>query len=1023
MALDSRRIRLIILITLGVIVVALVVGWFVVVPGIVSRELDKALSKAQEKTGRTFEAENVRMAGLTGIHVGHLTVSDVNEPSKIGVRVDDVSIYLSGLPIGGDFSIASVLVGDLNVSLRRGEDGTNFDDIIRMIKPKPVVDAAIPAAVPKQEAWKRYFTPFPDIEISSVAITTDPIRVTDDFEIGAVSAQNIHVTTEMTDDVEYLVDGSVSALLVESGTPTTYRSALSGRIRSPKKGRITLSAPKSEAGTMPAMLTQGNASVTFDNVIFSLPSTFEVSELKVAEKDRMLVQAASARARLMTLPPTKVSGVYLKEVELVSPEIHDYLTDDGSTLMNLGKAITNRFKSAPKVEKAAENAENVAAAPKKNKSVKDHFFSQRMFVTDGKVVVEDLRQMPATDWAIDHINLEIGYRSIRKVLDYQISLNTTLPIEADISLDGQYQMKSEETRGKLEIHEIRSTDALKVYQARQHAKKLENQKDTNALEVLGALSSASENASDGFAVSVALAQILATTDKVDFDTSSLDVGFYYNLKTDDLTLDGAFAVDKFRFSSDAISRDPVELSGKATFDIAANMKNNIYDFRSIVLESGDVRLENSLKLEKVYRKTRERSAGHVPQMTESWQFELHSVLADQKMQQIFEAVPHALRNDLDGLEWAGTLGFDFSANGYLNSLSEVQHKFNITQSSDFAVTHWPVNKSIQALNTGMSLHVNDPNALNEHTITIPPSIYGIWRGDYPVYTPRMGADDIRASYPDWVVFEDLNPWLIQLITTTEDGTFFTHEGFSPMQIKAALERNVSRGSFSRGASTISMQLIKNLYFDRTKSISRKAQEVLYTWLMESVIRIPKQRIMELYFNIIEFGPEIYGIEEAAKYYFGKRSIDLSLKECAFLMAIIPNPRRGAIHRQKPALDKWLQNSMNFYIQEMYRRKCNPETLANMRSRYARRNQKMPYEPCCPPKDSLHLMLEADTMAFYIPDPSNPLEYGYDPSLYTPGGTLLVPRRRSTCGMHPEAEADEELESIFEAVPPDLMTEQ
>ena len=1019
---DSRRIRLIILITLGVIVVALVVGWFVVVPGIVSREVDKALSKAQEKTGRTFETENVRLAGLTGIRIGHLTVSDVNEPSKIGISVDDVCIHLSGLPINDDFSISSVRVGDLNVSLRRSEDGTNFDDIIRMLKPKPVVDEVVPAAAPKPETWKRYFTPFPDIEISSVAITTDPIHVTEDFEVGAVSANDVHVSTETTDAVYYLVDGSISALLVESGTPTTYRSSLSGRIRSGKNGEITLSAPKSEEGSLPAMLTQGDTNVTFDNVIFRLPTTFELTNLKVAENDRTLVQAASARARLMTLPPTKVSGVYLKEVELVSPEIHDILTDEGSTLINLGTDIGNRFKK--KVPEAEKAAENVIVAPKKHKSPKDHFFSQRMFVTDGKVVVEDLRKMPATGWDVSHINLEIGYRSIRKVLDYQISLNTTLPVEANIALDGQYQMKSDETQGKLEIHDVRNTEALRKFWAREHAQMVENQKDTNALKILDIFASTlGGDDYAGFSFLLALATISATMDKLDFESSNLDVGFYYNLKTDDLTLNGSADVDKLQFSSAAVSRDPVELSGKTTFDIAANLKNNIYNFKSLVFESGDIRLENALKLEKVYRKTRERSAGHVPQMTESWQFDLHSVLPDQKMQQIFEAVPHALRNELDGLEWAGTLGFDFSASGYLNSLSEVQHKFNLTLSSDFAVTHWPVNKSIQALNTGMLLHVNDPNALNAHTITIPPSIYGIWRGDYPVYTPRMGADDIRARYPAWAVFEDLNPWLIQLITTTEDGSFFTHEGFSPMQIKAALERNVDRGSFSRGASTISMQLIKNLFFDRTKSIARKSQEVLYTWLMESVIRIPKQRIMELYFNIIEFGPEIYGIEEAAKYYFGKRSIDLSLKECAFLMAIIPKPRSGANHRQKPTLDKWLQSSMNFYIQEMYRRKCNPETLANMRSRYARRNQKMPYEPCCPPKDSLQLMLDADTMAFYIPNPSNPSEYAYDPSLYTPGGTLLTPRRRSTCGMHPEEEIDETLESIFETVPPDLMNQE
>ncbi len=321
------------------------------------------------------------------------------------------------------------------------------------------------------------------------------------------------------------------------------------------------------------------------------------------------------------------------------------------------------------------------------------------------------------------------------------------------------------------------------------------------------------------------------------------------------------------------------------------------------------------------------------------------------------------------------------------------------------------------LNNGFKFNVQDPNAVNPHSIAIPPSIYPIFNGDWAIYSPRMTAGEVRSSYPDWVLFDDLNPWLIQLITTTEDGTFFTHEGFSPLQFKAALEKNVNRGAFSRGASTISMQLVKNIFFERNKTISRKFQEIVYTWIMESVMRIPKMRIMEIYFNIIELGPEIYGLENAAKYYFGKRSSDLSLKECAFLMAIIPHPRDGAGYRTSGTPTRWLQSTMNFYINEMYRRKCDQESLARMRDRYAKQGKMMPFEPCCPPKDSLQLMRDSE-LKFYVPDPSDPTKSGYRPDMYSEGGMPLNPVKSTSCGYHgTDFENVEEVESIFEAFVP------
>ena len=89
---------------------------------------------------------------------------------------------------------------------------------------------------------------------------------------------------------------------------------------------------------------------------------------------------------------------------------------------------------------------------------------------------------------------------------------------------------------------------------------------------------------------------------------------------------------------------------------------------------------------------------------------------------------------------------------------------------------------------------------------------------------------------------------------------------------------------------VASQLVKNVFLTRNKTVSRKAEEALIVYLIENLGLVPKERMMEVYLNIIEWGPNIYGVEEAARFYFNKRPSELSLQECIFLAAIIPNPR-------------------------------------------------------------------------------------------------------------------------------------
>jgi hypothetical protein len=140
----------------------------------------------------------------------------------------------------------------------------------------------------------------------------------------------------------------------------------------------------------------------------------------------------------------------------------------------------------------------------------------------------------------------------------------------------------------------------------------------------------------------------------------------------------------------------------------------------------------------------------------------------------------------------------------------------------------------------------------------------------------------------WAPLDEISPFMERAVLTTEDGGFWSHHGFDSGAIEGAIRRNLERGEFSRGASTVSMQLAKNLYLERDKYIARKVQEALLTMLLEQELR--KAEILELYFNVIEYGPGVYGIRSAAKHYFGSTPSELSVAQCFFLASILPRPK-------------------------------------------------------------------------------------------------------------------------------------
>lgn len=141
----------------------------------------------------------------------------------------------------------------------------------------------------------------------------------------------------------------------------------------------------------------------------------------------------------------------------------------------------------------------------------------------------------------------------------------------------------------------------------------------------------------------------------------------------------------------------------------------------------------------------------------------------------------------------------------------------------------------------------------------------------------------------WISLKSIPRDVIDAVIVSEDGTFWSHEGFDWFEFKESIERNFEEGRAARGASTITQQLVKNLYLSSSKNPLRKLKEWILTWLMEQ--QLNKSRILEIYLNIIEWGDGVYGIEAASHYYFDKSASELNREECARLAAIIPSPRK------------------------------------------------------------------------------------------------------------------------------------
>jgi len=251
---------------------------------------------------------------------------------------------------------------------------------------------------------------------------------------------------------------------------------------------------------------------------------------------------------------------------------------------------------------------------------------------------------------------------------------------------------------------------------------------------------------------------------------------------------------------------------------------------------------------------------------------------------LFRSLPAALTNDLRGMELEGT--FSLGVDVAFDPLRVNDLKVKLDVKNDCRIAKIP---------EGLS----------------PSRFRGIWTREVRGPEGPMMPIQSGPGAPNWVPYARIPKTMEIAVLVCEDGGFYRHRGFDFRAIEKAIKEDVLAGRFARGASTISMQLAKNLYLGTEKTLSRKVQEAFLTMLLEQ--QLSKQELMELYLNVVELGPGIYGIQAAADHYFDSDATDLSLGQALYLASILPDPTRQHFDPDGRLGKRWVA-----YIQKLMR---------------------------------------------------------------------------------------------------------
>ena len=168
---------------------------------------------------------------------------------------------------------------------------------------------------------------------------------------------------------------------------------------------------------------------------------------------------------------------------------------------------------------------------------------------------------------------------------------------------------------------------------------------------------------------------------------------------------------------------------------------------------------------------------------------------------------------------------------------------------------------------------------------------------------------------DYVPLKSISTHVQQAIVLTEDSGFFQHDGFDWKSIEENAKKNLEKGTYAKGGSTITQQLAKNLFLYKDKTLIRKGLEALITQKIEKTLT--KKEILERYLNVVEFGKDIYGVKQAAIFYFKKSPANLTIVESAFLAMVLPNPKKYSQSYFKKELTPFAHKRLKKIVGDMF----------------------------------------------------------------------------------------------------------
>ncbi len=180
---------------------------------------------------------------------------------------------------------------------------------------------------------------------------------------------------------------------------------------------------------------------------------------------------------------------------------------------------------------------------------------------------------------------------------------------------------------------------------------------------------------------------------------------------------------------------------------------------------------------------------------------------------------------------------------------------------------------------------------------------------------KLYAVHLCSTSKDYVQISRVSSFLKKAILLSEDSTFYQHSGFDFQEMENSLKKNLEKGRFARGGSTITQQLAKNLFLSKEKTLTRKFKEALITIRLEKILS--KNEIFEKYLNVIQFGKNIFGVKKAAEFYFKKSPSELNIVESSFLAFLLPGPEVYAKSFFRKKLTPFAVKRMNDILSKLH----------------------------------------------------------------------------------------------------------